>query len=212
GGWCIFVGLSAYKGPSYLLLFQSSDFYTKRFWFWVGERRMEGNKQKGTSCSFTSELFGSKESHLSSSSSGIFGSIFSPSSSKVLGRESLRNELNGKIANESWTSKIGIQDNFSKGNDSKTKDAVNKDMSSIYQHQRVQPCHLSSSIYYGGQDIYFNPQSPQNEGYFSSLHKNDGEDDSEIASRGDWWQGMISLLLRSLLPRHVLPKVHSRIV
>lgn len=44
---------------------------------------MEGKKQKGTSSSFTSELFGSKESH-SSSSSGIFGSIFSPPSPKVM--------------------------------------------------------------------------------------------------------------------------------
>ncbi|KAG5042577.1 hypothetical protein JHK85_006838 [Glycine max] len=151
---------------------------------------MEGNKQKGTSSSFTSELFGSKESR-PSSSSGIFGSIFSPPSSKVLGRESLRSELSGKIANETWSSKICIQDNFSKGNGSEAQNAVNKDMSSIYQDQRVQPCHLSSSIYYGGQDIYSSPQSTQNEG-FNSMHRNvDGEDGSEFASRGDWWQGML---------------------
>lgn len=28
-----------------------------------------------------------------------------------------------------------------------------------YQDQRVQPCHLSSSIYYGGPDVYFQPQN-----------------------------------------------------
>ncbi|KAG5060227.1 hypothetical protein AAZX31_01G095700 [Glycine max] len=150
---------------------------------------MEGNKQKGASSSFTSELFGSKESR-PSSSSGIFGSIFSPPSSKVLGRESLRSEMSSKIANETWSSRIGIQDNFSKGYGSEAPNAVNKDMSSIYQDQRVQPCHLSSSIYYGGQDIYSNPQSTQNEGFNSMQHRNDGgEDDSEFASRGDWWQG-----------------------
>uniref|UniRef100_I1J720 Uncharacterized protein n=1 Tax=Glycine max TaxID=3847 RepID=I1J720_SOYBN len=129
---------------------------------------MEGNKQKGASSSFTSELFGSKESR-PSSSSGIFGSIFSPPSSKVLGRESLRSEMSSKIANETWSSRIGIQDNFSKGYGSEAPNAVNKDMSSIYQDQRVQPCHLSSSIYYGGQDIYSNPQSTQNEGFNSMV-------------------------------------------
>lgn len=41
---------------------------------------MEGRKQMGSSSSFTSELFGSKES---SSSNGIFGSIFAPSSKVV---------------------------------------------------------------------------------------------------------------------------------
>lgn len=33
---------------------------------------------------------------------------------------------------------------------------------SVYQQEqqeRVQPCHLSSSIYYGGPDVYFQPQS-----------------------------------------------------
>ncbi|KAK7390470.1 hypothetical protein VNO78_25776 [Psophocarpus tetragonolobus] len=151
---------------------------------------MEGNKQKGTSSSFTSELFGSKESH-PSSSSGIFGSIFSPPSSKVLGRESLRSELSGKIANETWNPKIGTQDNSSKGNGSEAQNAVSKDMSSMYQDQRVQPCHLSSSIYYGGQDIYSTPQSAQRDG-FNSLHRNEeGEDDVEFASRGNWWQGML---------------------
>ncbi|KAL2320088.1 hypothetical protein Fmac_029057 [Flemingia macrophylla] len=148
---------------------------------------MEGNKQKGTSSSITSELFGPHPS----SSSGIFGSIFSPPPSKVLGRESLRSELNGKIANETWTSKIGVQDEFSKGYDSKAKDAVNKDISSIYQNQRVQPCQLSSSILYGGQEIYSSPQNTENE-RLDSFYKNDGsENNLEIASRGDWWQGSL---------------------
>lgn len=37
-------------------------------------------------------------------------------------------------------------------------------MSYIYQEQRVQPCHLSSSIYYGGQDVYSRPQSARDSG------------------------------------------------
>lgn len=31
--------------------------------------------------------------------------------------------------------------------------------SAYQQDQRVQPCHLSSSIYYGGPDVYFQPQN-----------------------------------------------------
>ena len=58
-------------------------------------------------------------------------------------------------------------DEICKGNDGETQNTAHKDMSSIYQDQRVQPCHLSSSIYYGGQDIYYYPQSTQNEGLSS---------------------------------------------
>ncbi|XP_041026374.1 uncharacterized protein LOC121266570 [Juglans microcarpa x Juglans regia] len=152
---------------------------------------MEGRKQVSSSSyssssSLTSELFGSKESSLSST--GIFGSIFEPSS-KVLGRESLHSEVTERkhdSKNESWQAKPGADDT-SKSSDSESQCMPNRDMSSIYQEQRVQPCHLSSSIYYGGQDIYSHPQSTQ-----SSLHKKDGgEDDSETASRGNWWQGSL---------------------
>lgn len=77
GGWCSFVGLAIYKGPSHTF-----------FWFNTSFRgKMEGNKQKGISSSFPSELFGSiKESHhypSSSAAGGIFASIFSPPSSKT---------------------------------------------------------------------------------------------------------------------------------
>ncbi|KAF3449044.1 hypothetical protein FNV43_RR09768 [Rhamnella rubrinervis] len=146
---------------------------------------MEGRKQMGSSSSFTSELFGSQES---SSSSGIFGSIFAPSS-KVLGRESLRSEGQEKkqdLLSESWNSKTGTPDDTSKSNES----IPNRDMSSIYQEQRVQPCHLSSSIYYGGQDVYSHPQSTQNPGLNSAFKKDGSEDDSGSASRGNWWKGM----------------------
>ncbi|MED6110270.1 hypothetical protein PIB30_041381 [Stylosanthes scabra] len=149
---------------------------------------MEAKKQKdsSSSSSFPSELFASKEFQ-PSSSSGIFGSIFSPQSPKVLGRESLRSELNGKIANESW--KIRNQDGIYKGNEIENQNKANKDMSSKYQDQRVQPCHLCSSIMYGAQDIYSQPQSTQNSGY-TSTYKNEAlGDDSGTDSRGNWWQG-----------------------
>lgn len=42
----------------------------------------------------------------------------------------------------------------------------NRESSSpIYEEQRGQPCHLSSSLYYGGQDIYSHPQNTQSSSY-----------------------------------------------
>ncbi|OMO66454.1 hypothetical protein CCACVL1_21141 [Corchorus capsularis] len=153
---------------------------------------MEGGRKgvgSSSSSSFTSELFGSKESP--SSSTGIFGSIFSPPSNKVLGRESLRSDLMAKkqdSLNEAFNTKpTASSGKSSKVYEGENQGMANKDMSSIYQEQRVQPCHLSSSIYYGGQDVYSHPQSSQN-----SVYKKDGgEDDSGSASRGNWWQGSL---------------------
>ncbi|KAI5429689.1 hypothetical protein KIW84_034314 [Lathyrus oleraceus] len=152
---------------------------------------MEGRKQLGSSSSsssFTSELFGSIDFQPSSASSGIFDSLFSPSS-KVFGRESLHSVLNGKTATEGSNSKIATQDYMSKGSEGETENKTNKDLSYLYQEQRVQPCQLSSSIYYGGQDVYFHPQSTRGSESNTMYKKDGGEDDSGSASRGNWWQG-----------------------
>ncbi|XWS67143.1 hypothetical protein CRYUN_Cryun05aG0261900 [Craigia yunnanensis] len=156
---------------------------------------MEGRKGVGSSSSsFTSELFGSKESP--SSSAGIFGSIFAPPS-KVLGRESLRSDVNAKrqdSPNEPWNTKPEasvLAGNSSKGHEGENQRIANRDWSSIYQEQNVQPCHLSSSIYYGGQDVYSHPQSSQGSELNSLYKKDGGEDDSGSASRGNWWQGSL---------------------
>ncbi|KAJ4704562.1 Plant/T7H20-70 protein [Melia azedarach] len=152
---------------------------------------MEGRKQTGSSSSLTNELFGSKES---SSSSGIFGSIFSPPS-KVLGRESLRSESMEKkhdYSKEAWNTKPGAPDDASRSYETESQGTANKDMSSMYQDQRVQqPCHLSSSIYYGGQDVYSQPPNSQGSGINSVFKKDGGEDDTGSASRGNWWQGSL---------------------
>ena len=77
---------------------------------------------------------------------------------------------------------------------SKTGGDVDKNIEefgSVYhqeQQQRVQPCHLSSSIYYGGPDVYI---QPQNSTVNSTKKKEGGEDDSGSASRGNWWQGSL---------------------
>lgn len=58
----------------------------------------------------------------------------------------------------------------SNGSEGESQSMPNKDMSSFYQDQRVQqPCHLSSSIYYGGQDIYSYPPSTQSPGFNSMV-------------------------------------------
>ena len=154
---------------------------------------MEGRKPAGSSSSFTSELFGSKDS---SSSSGIFGAIFAPpfTSPKVLSRESLRSELaRKKFTHEPLDFKSGEPGDDSYGKEG-SQGTPNKDMSSYYQDQRVQqPCHLSSSIYYGGQDIYNHPQNSHNPG-INSMFKKDGthgSDDDGTACRGNWWQGSL---------------------
>uniref|UniRef100_A0A0D3EIE8 Uncharacterized protein n=1 Tax=Brassica oleracea var. oleracea TaxID=109376 RepID=A0A0D3EIE8_BRAOL len=113
--------------------------------------RMEGIKKSGSSSSspsLTCQLFGSRDnppsSSSSSSSSGIFGSIFAPPS-KVMGQETVTGGWNDK------SSKAG-------GDVEKNR----LEFGSVYQQEqqeRVQPCHLSSSIYYGGPDVYFQPQS-----------------------------------------------------
>ncbi|XP_030473223.1 uncharacterized protein LOC115690878 [Syzygium oleosum] len=140
--------------------------------------------------SLASELFGSKETYPPSSSAGIFASIFAPPS-KVLGKESVRYESERKqdFQNELWWSKSGTPDDTSHvggGGHS----MLNRDMGTIYQEQRVQPCHLSSSIYYGGQENYCHPSSTQGSGLNPVVKKDAGEDDGS-ASRGNWWQGSL---------------------
>ncbi|MBA0861325.1 hypothetical protein Goshw_026822 [Gossypium schwendimanii] len=172
---------------------------------------MEGNKKVGSSSSsLASELFGSKD--LPSSSTGILGSIFAPPS-KVLGRESLRHDLITKrddSPKEPWNttnpgpyvnaqflvpgnslqihSLISISGNSSKGHEGENKNMGNRN---IYEEQRVEPCHLSSSIYYGGQDVCFNPRSREDLELNSVFNKDIREDDPGFASRGNWWQGTV---------------------
>lgn len=151
---------------------------------------MEGRKQSGSS-SFTSDLFGSKDSSVSSAS-GIFDSIFAPPP-KVLGRESPRSvvvEKKQDPASEAWYAKVDPPENIRPNSEGENISNPNKDRSSFYQEEKVQPCHLSSSIYYGGQEVYSQPQNPHSSGY-TTFSKDGGEDDSGSASRGNWWQGSL---------------------
>lgn len=45
---------------------------------------------------------------------------------------------------------------------SKNANYPNMDMSPFYEQETSHPCHLSSSIYYGGQDVYTSPHATKN--------------------------------------------------
>ncbi|XP_028962238.1 uncharacterized protein [Malus domestica] len=63
--------------------------------------------------------------------------------------------------------------------------------SNMYQNEATDPCNLSSSIYYGGQENY-SPRTGTTESHQHHTSKKDGsEDDANSASRGNWWQGSL---------------------
>ncbi|XP_044504685.1 uncharacterized protein LOC123224955 [Mangifera indica] len=157
---------------------------------------MEGKRQAGSSSYFTADLFGTKESP-PPSSSGIFASILSPPS-MVVGRNASNSELMGSWqkqhqGNKDWIStKKGTAAQSTGG---ATCNILNKNKSSIVQEGIPEPCHLSSSLYYGGQDNYSNLPSSHAAGSYPA-HKKGGEEDdpngnSHGASRGNWWQGSL---------------------
>ncbi|XP_040969143.1 uncharacterized protein [Gossypium hirsutum] len=140
---------------------------------------METKRQVGSSSSFTADLFGSKDSS-SSSSKGIFSSIFPPPSS-IGGKNS-----SGSKVLESWPKQPLEGSAWRQGMQAPLQN----------KEERVEPCHLSSSLYYGGQDLYSHPSTCQSTSTTSYpvFKKDGGENDtngnnSMDASRGNWWQG-----------------------
>ncbi|KAL5817067.1 hypothetical protein ACOSQ3_025445 [Xanthoceras sorbifolium] len=158
---------------------------------------MEAGKRQATSSTSSSftDLFGSKEP-LPSSSSGIFASMLSPPT--IVGRNYSNSEVRGSWqkqtpGNQAWNTKQGTPALCTEG---ATCNTPSKDRSSMFQEERAEPCHLSSSLYYGGQDIYSNSPSCHAPGSYPIFKKDGGEDDpngnnSTGASRGNWWQGSL---------------------
>ncbi|KAK3408811.1 uncharacterized protein LOC104421701 [Eucalyptus grandis] len=147
-------------------------------------------------------LFGPKDSF--SPSSGSFGSIFPPPST-VLGRTnnhsrsetfmgSPRNPDSGNQASGCKYENPGASTGQSFKVDG--NNATSKAKSVIYQSEAAEPCYLSSSIYYGGQENY-SPRTTARTAESHSTFKKDGvEDESngsnlDSASRGNWWQGSL---------------------
>ncbi|XP_042475377.1 uncharacterized protein LOC122057371 [Macadamia integrifolia] len=159
---------------------------------------MEGKKQVGSSSSFPSDLFGSTKE--SSPSKGIFGSVFLPAS-KMVGRDSSHSELLGSLRKQDsvkdiWNNKHGSAPDGSNAQSRElgNKSSIpNKDSNPNIYHQdeSMGPCYLSSSLYYGGQDIYSSSSSTQASSGSTLLYKQDGGEDPNDASRGNWWQGSL---------------------
>ncbi|XP_010515010.1 PREDICTED: uncharacterized protein LOC104790909 isoform X2 [Camelina sativa] len=63
---------------------------------------------------------------------------------------------------------------------------------SLEKRKDSSTCNLSSSIYYGGQEVY--SKATQNYTY-PPINKNQNRDNNDAnspdASRGDWWQGSL---------------------
>ncbi|KAL8152733.1 hypothetical protein V2J09_010493 [Rumex salicifolius] len=139
---------------------------------------MESEKKQlgsSSSSSLANDLFNSKDS---SSSNSVFGSIFDSSSKEAGGkkRDNLHDPLSGRAENPS-DYKSSLDSIFEK------------------EGKQQQPFHYSSSIYYGGQDNYSDPQTTKSSSSTSMKsdhqYKKDGEqDDPHTASRGNWWQGL----------------------
>ncbi|TYI33232.1 hypothetical protein ES332_A04G119100v1 [Gossypium tomentosum] len=148
---------------------------------------MEAGKGTGSSPpSITTQLFGSREPPPSSNE--VLRALLSPQS-KVSGGRYFRP---GMVAlpqdslNVPQNAKPSTNGNHSKGHAGEVRSAENGRVGSIYQ-ERIEPCHLSSSIYHGGQDIYIRSHSDQDSG----LNDDSEEDESGYASRGNWWQGSV---------------------
>ncbi|KAA8539665.1 hypothetical protein F0562_026356 [Nyssa sinensis] len=161
---------------------------------------MENAKQVGaSSSSFTLDLFGPMDSSSSSSSStGLFGSVFGPPSTG-LGRDSSHTENTSSLRKQDLGSQYGNAKHGTPGNipqrsKGEGSGKPSKERNSIYQNEKVEPCNFSSSIYYGGQEVY--SPSSQTTGPQHTSKKDWGEDDpngsnSNSASRGNWWQGSL---------------------
>ncbi|KAJ0928815.1 hypothetical protein HanRHA438_Chr04g0198201 [Helianthus annuus] len=154
---------------------------------------MEAKKQatssssSSSSSSLATDLFGPKDSS-SSSSSALFDSMFPPPS-KAYKREDISYEQPKK--NYESTPKRDCLDNEK----NKCQNSKMIDLSAYYEQEVSQPCTLSSSLHYGGQDICINPHTTKNTpgpGQYSTQNysNNIGEDDG-FATRGNWWQGSL---------------------
>ncbi|KAI3902919.1 hypothetical protein MKW92_029134 [Papaver armeniacum] len=147
---------------------------------------------RGNHLRFFSDLFDIKKSSLSSNnptsttSSELFDSLFSTPST-----------IRGRDSSHSWNIKPDSQEDFKRANEGYS--ASSRDRNATNQNDKgADPCHLSSSIYYGCQDYQdvYNDSS-NSRTYEPPLFKKDGDEDDSSgtnlysASRGNWWEGSL---------------------
>lgn len=86
--------------------------------------------------------------------------------------------------NQTGNFRHSAPDNWSRNN----KEESGKN--SYYEQETIdQPCNFSSSIYYGGQEVY-SPTTRPNDSHLA-FKKDEKDDDPDSASRGNWWQGSL---------------------
>ncbi|GAB2210954.1 hypothetical protein Droror1_Dr00016244 [Drosera rotundifolia] len=146
------------------------------------EKSMKGSSKSSaaSSSSIATELFGPKEP--SSSSGSVFGSVFDSPATTGKGRSSQRG--NSYSEYRTGDSKHERPDNVGQS----------KEQASYYQQETVGSCYFSSSIYYGGQEVY--APSTCKADTNPSFKKDERDDDQDggnpnDASRGNWWQGSL---------------------
>ncbi|XP_018486003.1 uncharacterized protein LOC108856650 isoform X2 [Raphanus sativus] len=132
------------------------------------------SSSSSSSSSSFDHIFGPRvSSPPSSSTTGLFNSIFPRPSEGTLGRQMDFASQGGHVKYQSPNER-GERSN-------------NKEKKSYRNEETEPPCNLSSSIYYGGQENYSSTTTTTKETY-----KKDGDEgDSKSASRGNWWEGSL---------------------
>ncbi|XP_009622622.1 uncharacterized protein [Nicotiana tomentosiformis] len=139
---------------------------------------MEKAKQVvgSSSSSFTTELFGPKEP----SNSSLFGSVFDQASTGLR-----RDPIQAGDRNSSKTQDPGNQ-YYGNANYGTSENGSKRN-----REEKVEgTCNFSSSIFYGGQDVY-SPTTKTTDSQSNIVKKDGGGDGSNSASRGNWWQGSL---------------------
>ncbi|KAL9271290.1 hypothetical protein AKJ16_DCAP02181 [Drosera capensis] len=201
---------------------------------------MEGKKQvSSASSSLPSELFGTKDPSKTDVFSSIFppqkvgGSWQKQQKQGILKHfgtfdsldvSFLCRWLDGKLV-LCWASRqsalggpkdrrqVGFMPHsLDKNRASAYRSTIYKDKSSTCQEQRTHPCYLSSSIYYGGQEMYPQSSTAQNSGSYAAKEGEDYDssgNNSNGASRGNWWEEKDGVCIASEFATCILKSKNS---
>ncbi|KAL8261743.1 hypothetical protein R6Q59_025792 [Mikania micrantha] len=133
------------------------------------------------------------------SSTGVFASIFPPPSTMEANSSCLQCSKPTKyetLDSQVWYTVHGtLAENVAKNTVNANSCVMNMGRRSIFQ-ERIEPCPLSSSIYYGGQEDMYVRSSMDftSKSYAKFFIDEDSKDDPnhlQGATRGNWWQGQV---------------------
>ncbi|MFS7958010.1 hypothetical protein Hanom_Chr07g00673201 [Helianthus anomalus] len=145
------------------------------------DHKKQQSSGSSSSSSFTENLFGPKDVS-SASSSGLFSSVFGPSSTG-LGRHPSHSNNAGLSKNQEFGGPYGSGKPSTQ--DYKTQRSTGPD----YRNEPAEPSYLSSSIYYGGQEDYSPNAQTTRPPHTVKKDGGDTDPNGSSASRGNWWQG-----------------------